>query len=265
MRKILFIFLIYPLFVSCTKHIIGGEYQGPKSYIQGFYELNDIYVYRTCGVFKVNKENNLIIIDGNYDDSKVYGVEDGVGIIVSIGSEDIGKGFITWYREGSSDYYHELVEKIGDTSYDPNLIVATSPGEEMIAVADTIQSVNITCDKQIDVAHPAGSSLNDMFSIYFEDPLAVIDNGYRTPVGENYYTPEATFEIDKKIPCVFFGAKLSSVDFSSKLHMGRDWWLILETAPENTGEYTFTVSITNKQGYKLEKIANPIKIKDSNQ
>ena len=144
MRKAAFIFLIYSLFVSCTEHITGGEYTGPESYIQGFYELNDIHVYGTYGFFKVNKENNSINLDYDsyYDDSKFYGVEDGVGVVVSIGNQDIGKGFITW--RGTENpftyYYNELVEKIGDTSYDLNLRGAVSPNEYMIAVADTIQS-----------------------------------------------------------------------------------------------------------------------------
>jgi hypothetical protein len=243
-----------------------GPYGPPvneKSYIQGFFELNDLHVFPMSG-FKANKENNSIKFaeDAGFDAPRVYEISNNVGISILIGSQGIGKGLIDWKKGGDSyvDYYNELVEKIGDTSYNSKLMYGFS-SNGIVAVADTLQSVNITCNKQIDERHPAGSSLNDLFSVYFEDPYAVIKNGYKSLTGENYYSLEGIPEILKDFPYSIFGAKLSSVDLTTKPHIGTYWTLVLETAPETTGEYTFTVSITNKQGKTIERTAAPIKLK----
>ena len=262
MERILFLFLTTSLLICCedSNKDTPRPPSNPKSYIQGFFELNDIHVFPMSG-YKVNKENNSInLTNGSFDAPRVYEITDGVGIFVGIGSDGVGKGLISWTQIGSYTYYQELTEKIGDVSYNSNLMFGLAPGG-IIAVADTIQSVNITCDKQIDEAHPAGSSLNDIFSIYFEDPYAVIKVGYKTPTSANHYSLEGRVDKPKEFPYSLFGAKLSSVDFSKKLHMGTRWGLVLDTAPENTGEYIFTVSITNKQGTKQEKTANPIQLK----
>jgi hypothetical protein len=267
MKKILTAFYLVLLSVGiagCEGNEAPGPYGRPpvneKSYIQGFFELNDLHVGPISG-FKVNKDNNSITLDTSFDAPRVYDISDHVGLSILIGSEGIGKGLINWQkgRDSYFDYYNELVEKIGDTSYNSNLMYSLS--NIIIAVADTLQFVNITCNKQIDERHPAGSSLNNLFSVYFEDPYAVIKNGYKSLTGENYYSLEGIPEILKDFPYSIFGAKLSSVDLTTKPYMGIAWRVLLDTAPETTGEYTFTVSITNKQGKTIERTAAPIKLK----
>ena len=269
MKKILTAFYLVLLSVGiagCEGNEAPGPYGRPpvneKSYIQGFFELNDLHVGPISG-FKVNKDNNSITLDTSFDAPRVYDISNNVGLSILIGSEGIGKGLINWQkgRDSYFDYYNELVEKIGDTSYNSKLMYGFS-SNGIVAVADTLQSVNITCNKQIDEKHPAGSSLNDLFSVYFEDPYAVIKNGYKSLTGENYYSLEGIIpEILKDFPYSIFGAKLSSVDLTTKPYMGIAWRVLLDTAPETTGEYTFTVSITNKQGKTIERTAAPIKLK----
>jgi hypothetical protein len=264
MKKILFIFFIILLSMVIVRCDInerlgpGLPPMNPKSYIQGFYELNEMRVFPMSG-YRVNKENNTINLgEWRFEAPKVYEISDGIGISVTIRSEEIGKGLISWEKGGSyTDYYYELVEKIGDTSYNSRLMSGLS-SRGIISIADTLQAVTITCNRQIDENHPAGSSLNDIFSVYFEDPYAIVKNGYKSLTGENYYSLEG---LPDKFPHSLFGARLSSVDFTTKLYMGIEWGLVLETAPQNTGEYIFTVSITNKAGKTIEKTANPIKIK----
>lgn len=146
-----------------------------------------------------------------------------------------------------------MVEKIGDTSYNAKY------GDTRYANADTLRYINVTCNKQIDSSHPAGSSLNDIFSIYFEDICAYVKNGYKPVTGPNYYSIVNDYGSH-----TLFGDKLLSVNLADKPHGGLSLNLMLETTPEHTDEYTFTVSVTNKQGKTVENTTEPVRIKGIN-
>lgn len=224
-----------------------------KSYIQGFSELGEIQVRVISGI-TVDKTKNTITNNVNIKEPEVYDVKNGVSIHVDIGYED-QRGFIGW-RGSNADYYYELTEKIGDTSYNAKY------GDTRYANADTLRYINVTCDKAIDSSHPAGNSLNDIFSIYFEDICAYVKNGYKPVTGPNYYS---VVDYDGSPRAhTYFGDKLSSVNLTDKPHGSLSLTLMLETTPEHTDEYTFTVSITNKQGKTIEKTTEPVWIKGIN-
>ena len=249
--------------MSCEYRDPIGPYPNSineKSYIQGFLELNWMHGSPTSGI-KVNKtENSINLRYRNFDESKIYDIKDGVGISLTIGKERSPEE-ITW--DNNIEHYNELTKKIGDISYNSRIMSGVIHSDRIIAIADTLQSVNIICDKSIDENHPAGSNLNDIFSVYFEDPYAVIKNGYQSVTGSNYYSLDRE-TIPEGFPYALFGSKLSAIDFSVKPYIGTEWYLVLETAPENTDEYTFTISITDMQGKTIEKKARaPIKIKGS--
>lgn len=223
-----------------------------KSYIQGFAELDEIQVRVISGI-TVDKTKNTITNNVNIKEPEVYDVKNGVSIHVDIGYGGQGRGFIGWYGS-NTDYYYELVEKIGDTSYNTKYGDGTRH-----ANADTLQYINVTCNKQIDSSHPAGSSLNDIFSIYFEDICAYVKNGYKPVTGPNYYSIVNDYGSH-----TLFGDKLLSVNLADKPHGGLSLNLMLETTPEHTDEYTFTVSVTNKQGKTVENTTEPVRIKGIN-
>jgi len=227
------------------------------SYIQGFYKFKDLHIFPIGGILADKTKNEINLSHTNFDKPVVYKITDGVGIALSISGR-----FFDWRKGGiyTGDYY-KLVEQIGDTSYNSKKKFSINTHGYIIAVADTLQSINITCDKQFDENHPAGSSLNDLFSIYLEDPCATIKNGYKSSTGSDYYSLTRPFAPDAKTPYSLFGAKLTSVNLVDKPHIGYQMFLGLDVAPENTGEYVFTVSITDKQGKTIEKTAdNPIQI-----
>ena len=119
MKKLLFLYSITLLAIltfSCeqTKECCGSVPANEKSYIQGFYELNDIQLPIFSGV-TVDKTKNTITY--HIDKPEVYDVTNGIGITVYIGSTGIGKGLIDWTKNNNPyvNYYNELVEKIGDT------------------------------------------------------------------------------------------------------------------------------------------------------
>jgi hypothetical protein len=157
------------LFVLCSVLLLFGvagcvyeEPPGPvpdwlfneKSYIQGFAELGEIQVGVYNGV-AVDKTKNTITFD--VKESEVYDLKNGVSISVHIGDGGKGRGFIDW-NNSNTGYYYELVETIGDTSYNNKF------GSGLwYAIADTLQVITIICDKPIYDSHPAGSKLNDLF------------------------------------------------------------------------------------------------------
>lgn len=228
----------------------------PKSYIQGFYELEDINVF-PFGNIQIDKEKREIRDNGNFDPPKLYNVPDGIGLHVSIGTLGIGKGFITYgTRDANQEYYDQLVAEIGDINYNSNIMDGLSPGG-IVANADQISAIEVTCNQDINDKYPKGTSLNDIFSVYFEDPYAVIKNGYRSLTGAPYYK---LFGLRQGLPYAFYGNKLSSVDFPSKPHIGVVIYLILEEPPVETGLYEFTVSIKETKGKEVKKTAVGIKI-----
>jgi hypothetical protein len=264
MKKLLFLYSITLLAIltfSCeqTKECCGSVPANEKSYIQGFFELGDIHVSPISGV-KVDKEKKIVsLMSTSFDASKIYEITDGLSIRVSLsfGAYGIGKGLIDWTKNNPYvNYYNELVEKIGDTSFNSEAV--HQYGYEMFALADTLQSVNITCDKQIDGGHLVGNNLNDIFSIYVQDPYAIVKNGYKTITGSNYYSLDGSTD---KYPLSLFGAQLASVNWIEKPYIGVKLDLVLDITPEHTDDYTFTVSVTNKQGKTIEKTAEPIRIK----
>ncbi|HMM02753.1 MULTISPECIES: hypothetical protein [unclassified Dysgonomonas] len=246
---------------GCTYIEPPGPFSVPaneKSYIQGFFELEDIHVSPISGV-KIDKKKKIVnLMSTSFDAPKIYEITDGIGVVINIGVEGIGKGLIDWGKNNLYvNYYYELVEKIGDTSFNSETVHRY--GYDMYANADTLRSINIICDKSLDEVHPAGSSLNDIFSIYVKDPYAIVKNGYKSVTGLNYYsldggTPEG-------YPLSLFGSQLSSVNLIEKPYIGTKLYLVLDTIPEHTDEYTFTVFVTNKQGKTIEKTTEPVRIK----
>lgn len=238
----------------------GGDSKvpiNPKSYIQGFFELNDMHITPISGV-QVNKEKKTITLETSFDAPKEYTINEGIGIGIAIGSEGIDKGLINWTKGSTyTEYYNELVKKIGDTSFNYKIQEGLSY-KSIIAIADTLMSINITCDKAIDNSHPAGSNLNTIFSMYCEDPYAIIKNGYKPLTDAVHYSLDG---MNSTFPYSLYGSNLSSVNLLEKPYIGNNLFLILETAPENSGEYVFTVLVTNKSGKMLEKTAKAIKIK----
>ncbi|HMM02752.1 MULTISPECIES: hypothetical protein [unclassified Dysgonomonas] len=231
------------IITSCDKNECGCDTApvNEKSYIQGFSELGEIQLSIGTGA-KVDKAKNTI----------TYGSENGLSIGVFIGDGGKGRGAITW-DNSNADYYNKLVERIGDISYNkyPNSGITW-------ANADTLQVITIICDKPMDDSHPAGCSLNDLFSIYFLDICALVKNGYKPVTGSKYFSIVNEYY---EYPYTLFGDRLSSVNLVEKPHIGIDIDLILEAVPEHTDEYTFTVSVTNKQGKTIEKTTEPVRIK----
>ncbi|MDR2005358.1 MAG: hypothetical protein LBQ74_20230 [Prevotella sp.] len=263
MKRLSVLYSVLLLFAvtGCTYVEPPGPFSVPaneKSYIQGFFELEAIHVSPISGI-KIDKEKKIVsLMSTSFDAPKIYEITDGIGVEINIGVHGIGKGLIDWGKNNPNvSYYNELVEKIGDISFDSETVHRY--GYDMYAIADTLQSINIICDKSLDGAHPVGSSLNDVFSIYVEDPYAIVKNGYKPVTGSNYFsldggTPEG-------YPLSLFGAQLSSVNLLDKPYISNELFLILETVPEHTDDYTFTVSVTNKQGKTIGKTTDPVRIK----
>ena len=260
MKKLLILTALLLSIIACKDEPDGPNTKAPvneRSYIQGFFELNDLYIGSISG-FKVDKAAHSIIHNTSFDPPKLYEIKDGVGIVTSTGNEIMGNGYISY----ESILYKSLIEKIGDLSYNSKITDGFAYDGRVVALVDTLQNITITCDKAFSEKYPAGSSLNELFSIYFEEPYTTIKNGYKSSTGDNYYTINI---FNNKFPYSLFGANLATIDLSKKYYIGTKWYFILEKAPENSGEYLLTVSVTNTEGKTLEKTANdPIQLRGLN-
>lgn len=68
----------------------------------------------------------------------------------------------------------ELADKYKDISFNRPIAMFTG-----IALADTIESVNLTSDTDYDDMHPAGSSLDDIIKIKYKTSEPFIKSGYK--------------------------------------------------------------------------------------
>lgn len=107
-----------------------------------------------------------------------------------------------------------------------------------------VKSITITCDKDWDEAHPAGTNLNDLFVMYYEDHYALVHNGYKAPEGtykfsdmEHMIHPQAVVESP--------GPYFSIIDSP---FVGSEWVFHLISAPQKTDSYSFKVAATFANG-----------------
>ena len=249
------------VFGSCTepKGLNCDSTYGPpsytKSYIQYFISADKLLVW-PVEYFGVSERNKIVYPDGvgfEPNDQTVVIVDYGIHIRLEFdGSGEYiydCAGHIRYPSESClelSREYEALVTEIGDVSFNREIRYFERVTYATLA---KIQSVTITADKDFNADYPAGSSLNELFTIYFNDAYAFIKNNYQ-PITDTYqyFTTECT----REYPYAVVKKKLSAVNFPEHLFIDHRWDCILDIAPQYTDVYTFYVKIVLEDGTTLE-------------
>lgn len=229
------------------------------SYIQGFYDLESNNVSIGIGYCILpDKDSRKIYFRETSENGHPASTKKGIGLNINIGEDICGRGLIDYQKINPyRDVYFRYVNLINDTSYNSDVMDGLNAGKAF-ALTDTLQAINIVSNKDFNAEYKAGSNLNDLFFIYFEEPYTTIKNGYKSSQGKNYYEVDI---IRKEFPYTLYGELLSKVDFSKKYFISPRLYLVLEAVPDETAEYTFTVTIKNTQGKEVTVSANAILIK----
>jgi hypothetical protein len=229
-----------------------------KSYIQGFMGYDKLKAHVRVGDFKIDEDTKTI--DHGYigidPDGRYSSLSDGIRLLVEIE----GPGFNDCARFGGeyvsdlclehTQKFHVQVEEIGDTLFNKTVYIFGDMAQSTLA---QIKSVTITGDKDFSASYPAGSSLNNLFTVYFNDPYALIKNNYQPIEGTyKYHTDSYT----SNYPFAVFKENLSAVNFSERPFIDYRWHMVLNVAPEITDTYTFHIVVTLADDTVLETSAS---------
>ena len=239
-RLLLFCFICTFLFGGCTEKEYGfGDNfvsaYGPVneiSLLQGFVHLGEdsllIWEYNDENLYSVAPRKYLSVNNVPLSYSEYFNL-----IVCSYGS-----------RMTNWTYLRELLEPIGDTSYENGKFETYI--DNAIAFYDTLSTINVICtNADFDAQHPQGSSLNDILTIYVRDWGNVIRNGYQVPKAEGYYAFHDNFY---KYPDCFYVESLSTFNWEAHTYMKSEFILGFNKAPQQSGEYTFEVTLRAKDG-----------------
>ncbi len=130
--------------------------------------------------------------------------------------------------------FYEYRDLLNDTYY--------HGGWHTILMADTISKIDIVCNEDFDAEHPAGTSLNDVFSVFVDDPYSYIKNGYKHPSGKDFYV------YGDDINSVAWGGVLSELAFEEHPFLESDYMFNLNKSPEKSGTYRFYVTFYDVNG-----------------
>jgi hypothetical protein len=243
-----------------------------KSYIETFIDCRQLNVQSVAGV-KADETKKVLgpcthrwvtgevipdvfsVADGILLD--IYGDGDATHIFYdnsfykSPGLNDDERFYYLERKEG----YEKYIDLIGDTAYNADLRIDECP--HVSAIITPLRSISITCDKSYSSQYPAGSDLNSLFTVYYDDPYSTVKNGYKSIGGSYRFWDHIIY------PQSVIKEKLSKADFKESPFIGSQWLCFLDEAPEKTDEYVFQVKVTLIDGTVMEATAPPVNIKGS--
>ena len=164
-------------------------------------------------------------------------------------------------KDQPSDYWGK-VTALGDGKFFGFYLTYSRfyPNITGFVIDGEVVNVYVTCNRDIDSKHPAGSSLEDILSILYSDPYWVVQNKYRTYKGADACTNDPT----TSFPYALRQQPLRVFNQSSHPYIGSVFHLLADNLTFNNDvSYEFTVTITTKDGQtasaqaKLEKTGIP--------
>ena len=223
-----------------------------------FEKKDDIITYGTVGEYITINRNNTQIDVFNTPSYKVLAVEtenNKATIKLSIRYRDLTN--IVVHALGEDDgIYQECIERFGD--YNPNPVtvgfsmsaggwyVESNPTMLLFynCAYEKICSINIKSDLAWDSAHPAGDSLNDLFTIDFESLYPYIKQGWVDyPTFTHISKPLSQLEEEDLMLL-----RINSTYEENKT----DITLTTSTLPTTTGTHTIFVTLTLDTGEQIE-------------
>ncbi|MDR1225878.1 MAG: hypothetical protein LBK47_03145 [Prevotellaceae bacterium] len=268
MKKIFLFACILSGLIACDSEVTydcGCAPPSPiflKSYIQAFidgYKGREVYVDVRCG-YEIDTVRKSIDRCWRVDSSVIYDVKDVIGIEIESHLNDPeynGEFYnVNLYRDASKNPrdmerqkgYDKYIELVGDTSFNREM----DGKPDVVSMITPLKNIAITCDKDFGANYPAGSNLNELFTVYFDDPYSTVKNGYHPVEGTYAYFRGADFQRDN--PQSIVKVRLSEANFSERPFIGNKWLCILDVAPERTDTYIFEVKITFVDGAELKMV-----------
>jgi hypothetical protein len=270
MKKIFFLILIATTIVACEDR--GENDTVPvelaKHYIDRFVDCKQLKISSWTGDFFIDEKLKIV----EQTEEKIENV-----ITLKIDGLPENKREETYYIVYHADYsdgftpddafyarirgtYLNYIEQIGDTCF--NMYLPGGVSSTITAITIPLKTISITSNKDFGKEYPAGSEMNGLFTVFFDDAYATIKNGYKQVEGTyTIYSPDNKFQY--KIPHSIYKAKLSEVNFAEHPFITNEWSCISNAVPEKTDEYTFHIKVSMDDGTTMEGDAPPIKIKGS--
>jgi hypothetical protein len=253
-----------------------------KSYIQTYVDCKGENSMRVqMFIKKIDESINIIGTGCEYrwqvgeTNPNTFSVADGIVIDVwGHWFEDIERNYrdtcVFYYNEQEKnakylnkedlDYYMDRKQGFekysaltGDTCFNRILHGDMAPGVR--AIVTPLQYITITANKDFSEEYKSGSDLSGFFTVYFEDPYSVVKDGYKDE-GNTYKYVEGL-----PYPQSVVKTLLSEANFPERPFIGDNWWFFLNVAPEETGEYIFSVKATFTDGTVLGVTAPPVNIR----
>ena len=152
------------------------------------------------------------------------------------------------------DLYKSYVNELGDTlcKYENwASSIATISNDEVYqgALLDTICSIDITCNEPIDEAHPADSSLADLFGIVYADLLYTVKHGYQSCQGPDALSN--AYWNEKGYAQPFRYEPLTATHKATKAFMGIEFFLYSSLNYDDMIGKTFRVVIRKSDGSEV--------------
>ena len=139
--------------------------------------------------------------------------------------------------------FRDLYTQYGDTDFNGYLVPYT-----MQAVATEFTSIDVTCDRAFDPAHPAESSLADLVTLAGASAYPYLQSGYTASF--DWRTAPADYRFEAE-PVAHYGSGFSPVNNRLDALSPDDLRLLdptlylrFKTSPAQTGTYLFTVTMT---------------------
>lgn len=133
--------------------------------------------------------------------------------------------------------FQELATRFNDTEYNKRGHYMTN------AMYVRSESLNIVSDQDYDASHPAGSSLNDLFTVEYRCADDILKSGYDMQ-HYNWMFNELVEDFNRKQPTL--------------VTFGFDFWPTV--MPEKTAKHRFTITYKNVEGKVLVGTTEPVTI-----
>lgn len=256
MKSLLSFLIALVLCSSCSKSMKDIPFDEYSSYIQGYFDIDNISVLERCN-FSVDEENKIVkqsALDNicyEKNRGKSYRISDGIILSVDIYSDFISPEGLT---EVSRKRYEELRDELGDISFNRTLPKTV---HLPVALSETIEKIGISVNQDYTAEYKRGADVSGLFTIVYDHPFAVVSNQYQSPA--DTYRYEYT---DSAIPEAVYKEPLAEMDFSSKKALGNNFYLVLNSSPDTSGKYTFTITVKATSGKVLTVTTNEIPIEN---
>ncbi len=225
---------------ACTIETTGTEGIFTESYIREFCYVDNLSVWE-AREFTVDETNRIIT---PYDtENKDQTDHSRIIFELDMGGE--------WISEHSKQYA-PLCREIGDTLFNRRLSVYTFM-HRPDAITEMTGNIRITVNEDYSAAYPAGADASGLFTMFYENLYEVIHN--------NYQTPSDAYSLSSEIlPRAFYKTPLAEADLKGKKALGIPYYLLLNSAPDRSGSYTFTIKANAYDGKELTVKTKPISI-----